>query len=80
MKNQTTAEQFCHDILQSTIKRAKALVRIIMALGSETAARNPTQLSLSPFFQYNYSIIGKMRIKLNKKVVLVDINLPKRLH
>jgi hypothetical protein len=60
VKNQTTAEQFCHDILQSTIKRAKALVGIIMALGSETTARNPTQLSLSPFFQYSYSIIGKV--------------------
>ena len=60
MKNQTTAEQFCHDILESTIKRAKPLVGITMALGSETTARNPTQLSLSPFFQYHYSITGKV--------------------
>ena len=60
MNNKTTAEQFCHDILESTIKRAKALVNILLALGSETTARNPTQLSLSPLFQYHYSIIGKV--------------------
>ena len=56
----TTAEQFCHDILESDIKRAKAFVNIIMALGSETTAQNPTQLSESPFFQYHYSIICKV--------------------
>ena len=60
MKNTTIAEQFCHDILQSTIKRAKAMVGIIMALGSETTARNPTELSLSPFFQYHYSMTSKV--------------------
>ncbi len=31
-----------------------------MALGSERTACNPTQLSLSPFFQYHYCIIGKV--------------------
>jgi len=56
----TTAEQFCHDILSSTIKRAKALVGIMMSLGSERTARNPTQLSVSQFFQYHYSITGKV--------------------
>ncbi|MEL7020743.1 MAG: hypothetical protein AAGK47_03990, partial [Bacteroidota bacterium] len=60
MKKQTNAEQFCHDILSSDIKRAKALVGIIMALGSETTAPNPTSLSESPFFQYHYSIITKV--------------------
>jgi hypothetical protein len=60
VKNTTTAEQFCHDILKSDIKRAKAFVNIIMALGSETTAQNPTQLSESPFFQYHYSIICKV--------------------
>ena len=60
VKNTTTAEQFCHDILNSTIKRAKPLVNILMALSSETTAANPTQLSLSPFFQYHYSITGKV--------------------
>jgi len=56
----TNAEQFCHDILETFIKRAKPLVNIMMALGSERSASNPTQLSLSPFFQYHYSIIGKV--------------------
>ena len=72
MKNITTAEQFCHDILQSTIKRAKPLVGIIMALGSETTARNPTQLSLSPFFQYNYSIIGKVMREFGEQLSETD--------
>ena len=60
MKNTTTAEQFCHYILNSDIKRAKAFVGIIMALGSKTTASNPTSLSESPFFQYHYSIISKV--------------------
>ena len=70
-KKTKIAEQFCHDILQSDIKRAKAFVNIIMALGSETTARNPTQLSESPFFQYHYSIICKVMkdfgLQLNSK-------------
>lgn len=60
MKKKTTAEQFCHDLLNSDIKRAKALTNIVMALGSDRAASNPTSLSLNPFFQYHYSIIGKV--------------------
>ena len=68
----TTAEQFCHNILQSTIKRAKALVGIIMALGSEGTARNPTQLSLSPFFQYHYSIIAKVMKEFGEQLNASD--------
>ena len=68
----TTAEQFCHDILKSTIKRAKALVGILMALGSERTARNPTQLSLSPFFQYHYSIIGKVMKEFGEQLNATD--------
>jgi hypothetical protein len=68
----TTAEQFCHDILDSTIKRAKPLVNIVMALGSETTARNPTQLSLSPFFQYHYSIIGKVMKEFGEQLNATD--------
>jgi len=60
----TKAEQFCHDILESDIKRAKAFANIIMALGSETTAKNRTQLSESPFFQYHYSIICKVMEEL----------------
>ena len=60
MKKITKAEQFCHDILESDIKHAKAFLNIIMALGSETTAKNPTQSSESPFFQYHYSIICKV--------------------
>ena len=55
------AEQFCHDILSLIdINRTKAFVGIVMALGSEVAASSPTQLSLSPFFQYHYSITSKV--------------------
>ncbi len=36
------------------------MVNILLSLGSERTALNPTQLSLSPFFQYHYSILGKM--------------------
>ena len=60
MKKKTKSEQFCHDILGSDIKRAKAFVNILMALGSEMTAKNPTQLSESPFFQYHYSILCKV--------------------
>ena len=55
----TEAEKFCHDILNSPIKCAKPMVNLLMALGNETAANNPTSLSLSPFYQYHYSMIGK---------------------
>jgi len=58
---QNKAEQFCHDILSLIdINRTKAFVGIVMALGSEVDASNPTQLSLSPFFQYHYSITSKV--------------------
>jgi len=56
----TTSEQFCQDLLNIDIKDAKALVGIIMALGSEREADSPTALSESPFFQYHYSIISKV--------------------
>lgn len=72
MKIPTKAEQFCHNILSSTIKRAKALVNIVMALGSEITAHNPTQLSLSPFFQYHYSIIGKVTKEIGKQLNATD--------
>ena len=69
VKNKITiAEQFCHDILNSTIKRAKPMVNILMALGSERTARNPTSLSLSPFFQYHYSIIGEVTKELGEQL------------
>ena len=60
MKQKTNAEQFCHDILNSCLKFGKALVNILLALGSETTASNPTSLSLSSFFQYHYSMLGKV--------------------
>ncbi|MFK7979149.1 MAG: hypothetical protein AB8G86_04150, partial [Saprospiraceae bacterium] len=42
------------------INRTKAFVGVVMALGSEVTATNPTNLSLSPFFQYHYSITSKV--------------------
>lgn len=62
------AEQFCHDILGIDIKRAKALVNIIMALGSFSRATNPTQLSNSPFFQYHYSNVSKVMKEIGLKL------------
>ena len=43
-----------------------------MALGSETTARNPTQLSLSPFYQYHYSIHGKVMKKFGEQLNAAD--------
>lgn len=62
------AEQFCHDILGIDIKRAKALVNIIMALGSYCRATCPTELSNSPFFQYHYSNVSKVMKEIGLKL------------
>lgn len=64
----TTSEQFCQDLLNIGIKGAKALVGIIMALGSEREANHPTSLSESPFFQYHYSIINKVMKQMGRQV------------
>ena len=53
--------QFCLDLLSKIdIKRAKALVNVIMALSSESGTSSPTSLSLSPFWNYHYSILSKV--------------------
>ena len=68
---QNKAEQFCHDILSLIdINRTKALVGIVMAVGSEVNASNPTNLSLSPFFQYHYPnpFTHEVNITLTSKV------------
>lgn len=63
------AEQFCHDISSLIdINRTKAFVGIVMALGSELNASNPTTLSLSPFFQYHYSITSKVMKEIGIKL------------
>ena len=64
----TKAEQFCHDILEIGINRTKGYVNIVMALGSEVDAKNPTSLSKSPFFQYHYSIINKVMKEIGLKL------------
>jgi len=64
----TKAEQFCHDILEIGINRTKAYVNIVMALGSEVNASNPTSLSKSPFFQYHYSNISKVMKEIGIKL------------
>ena len=65
----TKAEQFCHDISSLIdINRTKAFVGIVMALGSEVTASNPTNLSLSPFFQYHYSITSKVMKEIGIKL------------
>jgi len=64
----TKAEQFCHDILEIDINRTKAYVNIVMALGSEVDASNPTSLSNSPFFQYHYSNISKVMKEIGLKL------------
>ncbi len=48
------------------MNHAKGLVNIMMALGSETKANCPVQLSESPFFQYHYCILGKVMKELGK--------------
>lgn len=47
-------------------------MNVLLALGSETTARNPTQLSLSPFFQYHYSIIGKVMKEFGERLNSAD--------
>ncbi|MEL6945890.1 MAG: hypothetical protein AAFO82_24815, partial [Bacteroidota bacterium] len=65
----TKAEQFCHDISSlNDINRTKAFVGIILSLGSETRATNPTHLSLSPFFQYHYSMTSKVMKEIGIKL------------
>ena len=66
MNTNTKAEQFCHTILGSGINDAKALVNIVLALGGERTATNPTNLSCSPFFQYHYSMLGKVMKNLGE--------------
>ena len=69
MKKITNAEQFCHDILSLIdINHTKAFIGTVMALGSELDAKNPTQLSLSPFFQYHYSITSKVMKEIGIKL------------
>ena len=62
------AEQFCHDILSIDINRTKAFVGIVLALGSEVTATTPIHLSLSPFFQYHYSITSKVMKEIGIKL------------
>jgi len=70
----TKAEQFCHDISSLIdINRTKAFVGIVMALGSEVTASNPTNLSLSPFFQYHYSITSKVMKEIDKFIKRIKV-------
>lgn len=68
MKIYTKAEQFCHDILGIGINHTKAYINIVLALGSEVSASNPTSLSKSPFFQYHYSILSKTMKEIGIKL------------
>jgi len=43
-----------------------------LTLGSETTARNPTQLSLSPLFQYHYSMIDKVSKEFGEQFNAAD--------
>ncbi len=62
------AEQFCHDLLEIDINRTKSFVNIVMSLGSEVDASNPTSLSKSPFFEYHYSTIGQTMREIGLKL------------
>lgn len=58
MKKQLKSNQFCHDILQMDVPYAKPLANTVMALASDTNARSPVELSLSPLFHYQYSSVS----------------------
>ena len=51
------ARQFRADIYGNFQKRADAMFELIDALSSDTQARSPVELSLSPFFRRQYSSI-----------------------
>jgi len=51
------SNQFCQDILNLDIKRARALANLVMALSSYETAQSVTALSLSPVYHYQYSSI-----------------------
>ena len=55
MKKETSAEQFCTEILTLNLPDAKAVAALVMALASFTDATSVVSLSQSPFFQHQYS-------------------------
>lgn len=59
MQNQTKSNQFCQEILYSNIRRSRSTTNLIMALASFKGAQSPTELSLSPVYQYKYGSISK---------------------
>jgi hypothetical protein len=47
----------CHQLLSGGIPRSRALIGFLLAMCSNTQANSVVQLSLSPFFQHQYSSI-----------------------
>ena len=60
MEKELKSNRFCHDILKSGIKRARALCNLMMAMSSYESARSVVQLSLSPLYHYQYSSVFKV--------------------
>lgn len=48
----------------------KGLVSILLSLGSDKSAKNPTMLSKHKFFQYHYSIVNKVTKSLSEGLSL----------
>lgn len=57
MKKETSAEQFCTEILTLNLPDAKAVAALVLALASCTDATSVVSLSQSPLFQHQYSSI-----------------------
>lgn len=56
-----TSEEFCHNIgLYIRMKEIKGFIGVLLSLSSEVGIKSPTGLSSSEFFQYHYSLLGKI--------------------
>ena len=56
-----TSQELCH-VIEDTIriKGSKSLMSVLLSLSSEVGSESVTGLSVSEFFQYHYSVIGKV--------------------
>lgn len=56
-QKETQASQFCRQIAGLSSRSPKVLVNLVMALATDHGCHSVTELSTSPFFQYQYSSI-----------------------
>jgi hypothetical protein len=62
----TRALHFCRSIGRLPLGMSKVLVNLVMALSTDHGGRHPTDLALSPFFQYQYSSITDVLTNMSR--------------